>query len=124
MHRAGFISFVTRGGKHPPDPATIGTFEPEPLTTANVAHQRLWVGLKYNNNEPVLRTMSPITTPKRRVTANLRALERLVRGFDASYQKGLGIGECMFVTTDRGTLEIREAVEKKVGGLLLCRAGS
>ncbi|KAI8955721.1 ribosomal protein S8 [Xylaria longipes] len=123
LHRAGFINFVTRGGQHPPDPATIGTFEPEPLTTANVAKQRLWVGLKYINNKPVLRTLSPITTPKRYVTADLKALERLSRGFDASHQRGLDLGECMFVSTDRGTLEIREAVERKVGGLLLCRAG-
>ncbi|KAI1743182.1 ribosomal protein S8 [Xylaria scruposa] len=123
LHRAGFISFVTRGGPYPPDPATIGTFEPEPLTTANAAKQRLWLGLKYSNNQPVLRTMSPISSPKRHVTANLSALERLARGFDASHQRGLNLGECMFVSTSRGTLEVREAVERKVGGLLLCRAG-
>ncbi|KAF2968098.1 hypothetical protein GQX73_g5491 [Xylaria multiplex] len=123
LHRAGFVSFVTRGGTRPPDPATIGTFEPEPLTTANAAKQRLWLGLKYVNNVPVLGSISGISTSKRYVTANLRALERLARGFDASHQKGLNIGECIFVGTDRGTLEVREAVEKKVGGLLLCRAG-
>jgi small subunit ribosomal protein S8 len=123
LHRAGFLSFVTRGGPYPPDPAGVATFEPEPLTTANAARQRLWVGLKYNDNAPVLRTLRPISTPKRAVTADLRSLERLVRGLDAGYQKGLNLGECMFVSTDRGTLEIREAVEKKVGGLLLCRAG-
>ncbi|KAI0444426.1 ribosomal protein S8 [Xylaria telfairii] len=123
LHRAGFISFVTRGGPHPPDPSSISTFEPEPLTTANAARQRLWLGLKYSDNEPVLRTMSAISRPKRYITANLSALERLARGFDASRQKGLNLGECMFLTTDVGTLEIREALERKVGGLLLCRAG-
>lgn len=123
LHRAGFISFVTRGGPHPPDPATITTYEPEPLTTANVAKQRLWLGLKYTNNEPVLAKMTAISSSKRRVTANLKALERLTRGFDASHQRGLNLGECMFVTTSRGVLEAREAVERKVGGMLLCRAG-
>ncbi|KAI3319397.1 ribosomal protein S8 [Xylariaceae sp. AK1471] len=123
LHRAGFLSFVTRGGAYPPDPATIATFEPEPLTTANAAAQRLWVGLKYSGDAPVLRSLAPISTPKRSITADLGALERLSRGFDASYQKGLNLGECMFVSTDRGTLEIREAVERKIGGLLLCRAG-
>ncbi|KAH8162227.1 hypothetical protein CIB48_g6032 [Xylaria polymorpha] len=103
--------------------AGIGTFEPEPLTTANQARQRLWVGLKYSDNEPVLRTMSAISRPKRYISADLRALQRLSRGFDASNQKGLNLGECMFVATDLGTLEIREALERKVGGLLLCRAG-
>ncbi|KAI0389109.1 ribosomal protein S8 [Xylariaceae sp. FL0594] len=123
LHRAGFLSFVTRGGPHPPDPATVATFEPEPLTTANAARQRIWVGLKYVNNKPVLRRVQPISTPSRRICADLKSLERLCRGFDASYQKGLNIGECMFVSTDRGTLEIREAVERRVGGTLLCRAG-
>ncbi|KAI0535772.1 ribosomal protein S8 [Xylaria digitata] len=123
LHRAGFVSFVTRGGVHPPDPATIGTFEPEELTTANAAKQRLWLGLKYVNNKPVLGSISSISTPKRYVTANVKALERLARGFDASHQRGLNIGECMFVGTDCGTLEVREALEKKVGGLLMCRAG-
>ncbi|KAI1291554.1 ribosomal protein S8 [Xylaria venustula] len=123
LHRAGFISFVTRGNKFPPDPATITTFEPEPLTTANVAKQRLWLGLKYSNNVPVLREITSISTSKRATTANLKALERLARGFDASHQRGLNLGECLFVSTDLGTLEAREAVERKVGGLLLCRAG-
>ncbi|KAI0976914.1 ribosomal protein S8 [Xylaria arbuscula] len=123
LHRAGFISFVTRGDVNPPDPATIATYEPEPLTTENVARQRLWLGLKYTNNSPVLGRMNPISTPKRRVTTNLKSLERLARGFDANWQKGLNLGECMFVSTDRGTLEVREAVERKVGGLLLCRVG-
>ncbi|KAI1184107.1 ribosomal protein S8 [Nemania serpens] len=123
MHRAGFLSFVTRGSNRPPDPATITTYEPEPLTTANVANQRLWVGLKYSNDAPVLGEMRPISTSKRPINANLHHLERLARGFDAAQQKGLNIGECLFLSTDRGTLEVREAIERKVGGLLLCRAG-
>ncbi|KAI0179045.1 ribosomal protein S8 [Hypoxylon sp. FL1284] len=129
LHRAGFVSFVTRGGAHPPDPATVATFVPEPLTTANVARQRLWLGLKYNpgsggGGEPVLRTVSPITTPKRPSTASLGMLQKLARGFDAHPHRGLNIGEAIIVSTDRGCLEIREAVERKVGGLLLCRVGS
>ena len=123
MHRAGFLSFVTRGGPTPPDPATISTFEPEELTTANVSRQRLWLGLKYVNNQPVLGRIESITTPKRPVTANLPALNRLTRGFDASRQRGLNLGECLIVGTDQGVLESREAIEKKIGGLLFCRLG-
>ncbi|OTB02691.1 hypothetical protein M426DRAFT_322449 [Hypoxylon sp. CI-4A] len=125
LHRAGFLSFVTRGGPYPPDPETVATFEPEPLTTANVARQRLWVGLKYNagSGDPVFRNMTPITTPKRPVTAQLGALERLARGLDAHPHRGLNLGECIMLTTSLGTLEVREAIERKVGGLLLCRVG-
>ncbi|GAP92136.2 hypothetical protein SAMD00023353_7700480 [Rosellinia necatrix] len=123
LHRTGFLAFVTRGGTRPPDPAAVGAFEPEPLTTASVARQRLWVGLKYSDDRPVLGRITPISTPRARQTATLRHLERITRGFDAARQRGLNIGECMFVNTDLGTLESREAVERKVGGLLLCRAG-
>jgi len=35
--------------------------------------------------------------------------------------KGMNLGETMFLATDRGVLEVREALEKKVGGLVLCR---
>ncbi|KAI1414176.1 ribosomal protein S8 [Hypoxylon sp. FL1857] len=126
LQRAGFLSFVTRGGGHPPDPATISTFEPEPLTSANVAKQRLWLGLKYNagnGGEPVLKYITPITKPKRPITAKLADLERLARGLDAPPHRGLNLGECIMLGTDRGTLEIREAIQRKLGGILLCRVG-
>ncbi|KAI0427044.1 ribosomal protein S8 [Xylaria sp. FL1042] len=123
LHRAGFISFVTRGGPHPPDPATLSTYEPEPLTNANVSRQRLWLGLKYTNNAPVLAKMQPVSTPKRHVSTSLPGLDRLARGFSASRVRGLNLGECMFVQTSLGTLEVREAIQRKVGGILLCRAG-
>ncbi|ORY70259.1 ribosomal protein S8 [Pseudomassariella vexata] len=124
MQRTGFLSFVTRGGLHPPDPATLSTYVPPPLTSANVAKQRLWVGLKYSNNEPVLKHMKVISKPTRPVTLKLEDLERIARGWDAGgrmMQRGLNLGECMFVSTPKGVMEIREAVERKMGGLLLCR---
>ncbi|KAI1806486.1 ribosomal protein S8 [Daldinia bambusicola] len=126
LHRMGWLSFVTRGGKHPPDPEKISTFEPEPLTTANVAKQRLWLGLKYHasaGGKPVMGYLDPITTPKRPVTVKLNKLERLARGLDAHPHRGLNLGESIILSTDLGTLDIREAIERKVGGLLLCRVG-
>ncbi|KAK3355982.1 ribosomal protein S8 [Neurospora tetraspora] len=121
LHRAGFISSVTRGGPHPPTPEALLTHEPEPVTSANVATRRLWVGLKYWNEEPVLKSLKPISKPSRLVTASLEELNRVARGFPAGYMKGLQLGECLFVNTDRGVLEVREAVERKVGGLVLCK---
>ncbi|KAI2604124.1 ribosomal protein S8 [Hypoxylon fragiforme] len=124
LQRTGFLSFVTRGGTHPPNPETIATYEPPPLTTANVAKQRLWVGLKYsvnNGGEPVLTKLTPLSTSKRPVTAKLPVLEKLARGFDAQRHRGLTFGECLIVNTSEGTLEVREAIQKRLGGLLLCR---
>ena len=49
-------------------------------------------------------------------------LRGVVRGGKVGYVAGMrGVGECLFVSTDRGVLEVRECLEKKTGGLLLCR---
>ncbi len=122
LHRAGLISFVTRGGPTPPSPEDLLTAEPEPVTTANVATRRLWLGLKYWNNEPVLKRMAPVSKPSRLVRMPLDRLERVARGLSSGAFKGLNLGETMFLSTDRGVLEIREALDRKVGGVVLCRA--
>ncbi|KAJ9142262.1 Ribosomal protein S8-like protein [Coniochaeta hoffmannii] len=118
LHRAGFISSVTRGGPSPPADLFA---EPEPVTAQNVATRRLWVGLKYWDNEPVMRNITPVSRPSRLVTSDLKELSRVARGFEAGYVKGLNLGETLFLSTDRGVLEVREALERKVGGLVLCR---
>ena len=118
LHRAGFISSVTRGGPSPP--ADLAA-DPEPVTSDNVATRRLWVGLKYWDNEPVMRNIKPVSRPSRSVTSDLADLNRVARGFEAGYVKGLNLGETLFLSTDRGVLEVREALERKVGGLVLCR---
>ncbi|KAK3900466.1 ribosomal protein S8-like protein [Staphylotrichum tortipilum] len=121
LHRAGLIASVTRGGPTPPDPATLLTAEPEVVTTANVATRRLWLGLKYWNNKPVLRKVQAVSRPSRLVTATMPQLSKISRGFHVGQIKGLTLGETLFVSTDLGVLEAREAVERKVGGLVLCR---
>jgi small subunit ribosomal protein S8 len=121
MHRAGLISSVTRGGPHPPPPEALLSSDPEPVTNENVATRRLWVGLKYWNNEPVMRNVKSVSRPSRLVTAKLEELERVARGFSIGQLKGLNLGETMFVSTDCGVLEVREALDRKVGGLVLCR---
>ncbi|KAK1767203.1 ribosomal protein S8 [Phialemonium atrogriseum] len=134
LHRAGFISSVARGGPHPPTPGSPLLLPSSPaspdlssavdeavVTSANVATRRLWLGLKYWNDEPVLRRLEAVSRPSRLVTASLSDLGRVARGFPAGYVKGLNLGECLFLSTDRGVLEVREALERKVGGLVLCR---
>ncbi|ERT01995.1 small subunit ribosomal protein S8 [Sporothrix schenckii 1099-18] len=122
LHRAGFLSSVTRAGPTPPDPAAIltGTHVEEVVTSANVASRRLWLGLKYWNNEPVLQKLKLYSKPSRLVWMSLEDLETVTRGFPKGMVKGLSLGECLFVSTDRGILEVREALEKKVGGQVLC----
>lgn len=122
LQQSGFLRTVTRGGAAPPPVDALATYVPEPVTQANVASRRLWLGLKYWNNEPVLSRMSMVSKPTKRIYMDAEGLGKIVRGRDAGYVKGLRKpGECIYVSTDRGILEARECVERKVGGMLLCR---
>jgi ribosomal protein S8 len=122
LQSSGFLSSVTRGGLTPPPIDALSTYEPEPVTQENISTRRLWLGLKYWNNEPVLSKMTMVSKPTKRVWMDVEGLGKIIRGRDANYIRGLTkTGECLFVSTDRGVLEARECVEKKVGGMLLCR---
>ncbi|KAM3451234.1 hypothetical protein MY3296_005490 [Beauveria thailandica] len=125
LHRAGFLSSVYRAGPTPPSADDMLTRPMEPITTANVASRRLWLGLKYWDGKPVLGACRALSTPARRVTVRPEELARVVRGFptrlDAGVVQGLTLGECLFLETKEGVLEAREALAKKVGGTMLCR---
>ncbi|KAL5115927.1 hypothetical protein ACEQ8H_006149 [Pleosporales sp. CAS-2024a] len=91
----------------------------------NQGKRRLWLGLKYWQNEPVLRNMKLISKPTRRIWLTAADLATITRTRPSSYVKGLTHpGECMFLTTDRGILEARECVERQLGGMALCRVWS
>lgn len=62
-----------------------------------------------------------MSKPKRPVTADYKELSKIARGFQAGHIKGLNLGETLFLCTDKGVLEVREALEKRVGGLVLAR---
>ncbi|KAH8669524.1 ribosomal protein S8 [Tricladium varicosporioides] len=122
LQSSGFLQSVTRGGLVPPRLSTLSTYEPEPVTQENISTRRLWLGMKYWNNEPVLREMKMVSKPTKRIWMDVEGLGRLVKGREAGFVRGLTRpGECVFVSTDRGILEARECVERKVGGMLLCR---
>ncbi len=78
--------------------------------------------MKYWNNEPVLGKMEMVSKPTKRIWMDVEGLGRVIRGREAGHVKGLTRpGECLFVSTDKGILEARECVERRVGGMLLCR---
>jgi ribosomal protein S8 len=88
----------------------------------NPAKRRIWLGLKYWNNEPVLKNMSMISKPTRKINAKLPELRKLVSGRKAGLTNPMvNPGECMFVSTDIGVMEAREALERMRGGCLLLR---
>ncbi|CAG8951110.1 hypothetical protein HYFRA_00006508 [Hymenoscyphus fraxineus] len=122
LQASGFLSSVTRGGLTPPPLDALSTYVPEPVTQENISTRRLWLGMKYYNNEPVLSSMGMVSRPTKRIWMDVDGLGRIVKGKEAGFVKGLTKpGECLFVSTDRGVLEARDCVERKVGGMLLCR---
>lgn len=122
LQTSGFVSSVTRGGLQPPPMDGLSSYTPEPVTQENISTRRLWLGLKYWNNEPVLSRMHMVSKPTKRVWMDVDGLARIVRGREAGFVKGLTTpGECIFVSTDKGLLEARECVERRIGGMLLCR---
>ncbi|KAI5808683.1 ribosomal protein S8 [Peziza echinospora] len=116
LQRSGFISSVTRGTIHGPDESYT------PTTQSNISKRRLWLGLKYLDNEPVLNQAHLVSKPTKRIWVGFRDLRELTMGRDRCYVKGLQPGEVLFVSTDRGVMEAREAVERLLGGQLLVRA--
>ncbi|KAI9766606.1 MAG: hypothetical protein M1840_006417 [Geoglossum simile] len=118
----GFISNLTLGTTTQPSPTS--SEQQIQITQRNISSLRLWLSLKYSphTNHPVLGSMHMISKPTKRIWLDTEALGRIVRGRDAGYVDGLkNPGECLFVSTDRGVLEIREAVRRRVGGMVLCR---
>ncbi|THY55879.1 ribosomal protein S8 [Aureobasidium pullulans] len=137
LQKQGFLSTVTLGGPTPPakllppahtEEATSPTTQKsiveqvEEVTQQNRASRRLWLGMKYWDGEPVLRKMKLLSKPTKRIWLSSDELGEIVRGKDCKFIRGLRqVGECIFVSTDKGLMEARECVERKTGGQVLCR---
>lgn len=68
------------------------------------------IELKYHEGDPVIREISRVSTPGRRVYSGIKDLARV---YD-----GLGIS---ILSTPRGVLSDSEARDQNVGGEVLCR---
>jgi small subunit ribosomal protein S8 len=68
------------------------------------------VVLKYHDGEPVIKELSRVSKPGRRVYSKIKDLGR--------FYNGLGIS---VISTPKGVLSDNEAREQNVGGEILCR---
>ena len=94
------------------------------VTQENRSTRRLWLGLKYWDGSPVLRKARMLSKPTKRIWLNAQELGGLVRGkgaFKEQIKPLAQVGEVMVISTDRGLMEVRECVERKIGGMVLCR---
>jgi small subunit ribosomal protein S8 len=117
MKQAGFLSSVRPGDWSGPDPEG----RMMPVTPENIATRRLWLGLKYVDNERVITKCEVMSRSNRRVYFNLREIEDMIKGRRAQTLNSLTMGECMFIGTDQGVYEARDAIRRRLGGEALCR---
>ena len=116
----GFIHNVTRGTLQGPSPAHF--------LTASEASKRLWVDIKYaNDDRPVLSHAVPISKPSRKIFLDSRELLRLITGRRAQFVTPLQLGEIAVVKC-RGEegeewVEARDAVGRGLGGEVIARVG-
>ena len=68
------------------------------------------IELKYHEGDPVIREISRVSTPGRRVYSGIKDLPRIY--------EGLGIS---ILSTPRGVLSDSEARDQNVGGEILCQ---
>ncbi|KAG9000287.1 hypothetical protein FRB90_011864 [Tulasnella sp. 427] len=115
--RNGFVSNVTRG--------TITDADPNKWQEASEPHRRIWVDLKYRDDLPVLSKAEVVSKPSKRIHMSPDDVRRICSGQMANFVKPLGMGEVAVLRLGGGNqvrwLEAREALEKGVGGEILCR---
>lgn len=98
----GFIHSFTRGTRSGPSPSDF--------LHANIGAKRLWIDLKYGNDDrAVLAHAKTISKPSRKIFLDCAELLRLVTGRRAQFVNPLGLGEIAIVRC-----EIKEAREADV----------
>ena len=70
----------------------------------------LLVNLKYNNGIPVIREISRVSKPGRRIYTKAESIPKI--------QNGLGIA---IVSTSKGIMTDNDARNKKIGGEIICK---
>ncbi|QPG73430.1 hypothetical protein FOA43_000740 [Brettanomyces nanus] len=117
LYKEGFISSVQRGSINGPDITAVD------VTPDNISTRRLWLGLKYRNNKPVLSNLHLISKPNRRVKLTNEELKHFASGNRIRFIPPVKPDEVVFVRTDKNeVLNLFEAVKKSREGELLCRA--
>lgn len=117
LYKEGFISLIQKGSTSGPD------LKPVEVTPDNIATRRLWLGLKYRNNQPVVRDISLISRPGRKVNLTTEEVKALASGLPVRFIKALQPAESIFLKTaaDNEVVEIQEAAKRGLKGLVLYR---
>lgn len=116
LYKEGFLSLVQKGSTSGPDEKYTD------VTPDNISSRRLWLGLKYRNNQPVIRDFSLVSKPGRKVHLTSTEIKALASGIPVRFIKPLQPAECIFVKTGSGEIvEVQEAAKRDLKGMVLCR---
>lgn len=116
LYKEGFLSSIQKGSTSGPDKTVVE------VTPDNISSRRLWLGLKYRNNEPVIRNISMILTPARRVNLAPMEVRALASGLAVRFIRPMQPAECIFIRTpDKTVVEVQEAAKRGLEGMALCR---
>lgn len=115
LYKEGFLSSIHRGSVAGPDKSSVE------VTPDNISSRRLWLGLKYRNNLPVIRDFSMISKPNRRVFFTPIEVKALASGLPVRVVHPLQPAECIFIKSGDEIVEIQEAAKRDLGGTVLCR---
>lgn len=116
LYKEGFIASMQKGSTSGPD------LKPVEVTPDNISTRRLWLELKYRNNQSVIRDISLISKPGRKVNLTLEEVKALSSGLPVRFIKPLQPAECIFLKTeDKEIIEIQEAAKRNLSGLALYR---
>lgn len=115
LYREGFLESVHKGSTAGPD------VTPVEITPDNVSTRRLWLGLKYRNNQSVIRDFSLILKPGRRVNLTATEVKALASGLPVRFIRPLQPAESIFVKHANEVVEIQEAAKRHLAAMVLCR---
>lgn len=116
LYKQGFLSAVQKGDDVAPDTKTIDT------TPDNISTRKLWLTLKYRNNEPVLRHLSLISKPNLKIHLTNVEIKALAGGLYVRKIKPIQPAETILVKLDnKDIVDLQEAAAKNLGGMPLCR---
>ncbi|CAK7905652.1 37S ribosomal protein S8, mitochondrial [[Candida] anglica] len=116
LYREGFLSSIQKGSTSGPDLAPVD------ITPDNISTRRLWLGLKYRNNQPVIREFALVSKPGRKVNLTNTEVKALASGLTVRFIRPLQPSECMFIKTpEKEVVELQEAAKRHLSGMVLCR---
>lgn len=115
LYQQGFISSVQRGSTEGPD------LVPTEATPDNITSRRLWVDLKYRNNQSVISELNLISKPSRKINLTSEEIKAFASGLRVRNLPPLQPAECVFIENDREVVEVQDAAKRGLSGQALFR---